>query len=283
MHFGVTMFPADYAMNVVDLGRAAEGLGFESLFLPEHTHIPTSRRTPRPGGGELPLPDEYAHTLDPFVALGAVAAATSRLKLGTGICLLIQRDPIITAKEVASVDHLSGGRFLFGIGAGWNREEVESHGTTFKTRWRLLREQVAAMKAIWAEEEAEFHGELVDFGPLWSWPKPIQRPHPPILMGGDLPQTMRRVIEYADEWMPHPGRGEQSTAERVAAFHALCQEAGRAPMPVTMYGAPAEPAEVESYRAAGVARCVFRLPPADADAVLPVLERCAAVARDFRD
>lgn len=280
MHFGVTMFPADYAMNVVDLARSAEDLGFESLFLPEHTHIPTSRRTPRPGGGELPR--EYSHTLDPFVALGAVAAATSGLKLGTGICLVIQRDPIITAKEVASLDYLSGGRFLFGIGGGWNHDEMENHGTNPKTRWRLLREDVAAMKAIWTQDEAEFHGELVDFGPVWSWPKPVQRPHPPILLGADVPQAIQRVIAYADEWMPHPGRGEQSTADRVAEFHRLCAAAGRAPMPITMYGAPAQAAEVQSYQAAGVSRCVFRLPPAGADEVGPVLRQCAELARSFQ-
>jgi len=281
MHFGVTMFPADYAIPVTELGRAAEDHGFESLWVPEHTHIPVNRQTPWAGsttaGGDPPR--EYAHTLDPFVALGAVAAVTSRIKLGTGICLVIQRDPILLAKEVASLDHLSGGRFLFGVGAGWLREEIANHGTDPKTRWRLFGERMRAMDAIWSNDEASFHGRFVNFDPIWSWPKPVQRPRPPVLLGGDVPAAMQRVIEYADEWMPHPDRGEVPLKERIAEFHRLCEAAGRPRLPVTVYGAPSDPRAVESYAEAGVARCVFRLPAAPAGEVLPALERAADAAR----
>ena len=277
MDFGLTMFPADYAINVVELGRTAEQLGFESLFFPEHTHIPVGHDRRADGS---PLPREYAHTLDPFVALGAVAAATQRLKLGTGICLVIQRDPIVTAKEVASLDQLSGGRFLFGVGGGWNRKEIEHHGTPYPRRWRLLRERLEAMERIWSDAEAEYHGEFVDFDPLFSWPKPVQQPRPPILLGGDVPQARQRVVDYADGWIPHPfAQGEP--AQHIADFHALCESAGRGRLPVTIYGAPADPAQVERYAEAGAARWVFRVPAAGRDEVLPFLETCAKVAGAF--
>src|SRR6184192_2993368 len=200
MHLGVVMFPTDYAMRVDDLARAVEARGFESLWFPEHTHIPTSRRSPWPGGHNLP--DVYKQTLDPFVALTAAATATKRIKLATGICLVVERDPIHLAKNVASLDYLSGGRFIFGIGGGWNAEEMENHGTNFKKRWRLLRERVLAMKEIWTKEEAEFHGEFVNFDRIWSHPKPVQKPHPPILMGGDTPKARQRVVDFCDGWMP---------------------------------------------------------------------------------
>ncbi|HET9772410.1 MAG TPA: TIGR03619 family F420-dependent LLM class oxidoreductase, partial [Acidimicrobiia bacterium] len=179
MRIGITMFPTSYAIRVTDLGRAVEERGFESLFVPEHTHIPTSRRSDWPGGG--PLPEEYRHTLDPFAALAAVAAVTERIRLGTGICLVVERDPITTAKEVATLDLLSGGRFEFGVGGGWNLEEMANHGTDPATRFALLRERLLAMREIWTNDEAEFHGRFVDFEPLWQWPKPVQRPHPPVL------------------------------------------------------------------------------------------------------
>jgi probable F420-dependent oxidoreductase len=217
MHYGVLMFPTDYAIAPHELARAAEERGFESVFFPEHTHIPTSRRSPYPAGGELPK--EYSHTHDLFVALGAAAAATTKIKIGAGICLVVERDPITTAKEVATVDQLSNGRFIFGIGGGWNAEEMENHGTVFTTRWKLLRERVLAMKEIWTKDEAEFHGEFVDFDPIWSWPKPVQKPHPPILMGGGTNSARQRVVDFCDGWLPigiahDVGAGMKDLAER---------------------------------------------------------------------
>ncbi|MEE8346421.1 MAG: LLM class F420-dependent oxidoreductase [Dehalococcoidia bacterium] len=273
MKFGVTMFPTDYSLAPAELAKAVEERDFESLLFPEHTHIPTSRRTPWPGGPELPR--EYSHTLDPFVALTAAAAVTDRLRIGTGICLVIERDPITLAKEVASLDFLSGGRFLFGIGGGWNREEMENHGTDPAQRWKLLRERVLAMKAIWAQDEAEFHGRHVSFDSIWSWPKPVQKPHPPIMVGGDGPHTLQRVVEYGDCWMPIPGRGDTTMSDRIAELNRLAKEAGRERIPVTVFGAPARAEVIRHYGEAGVDRCVFWLPPATADVVLPILDRYA--------
>jgi len=194
MKYGIVMFPTDYSIGAADLAKAVEQRGFESLFYPEHTHIPASRRTPWPGGADLPK--EYWHTLDPFVALTAAAMVTEKLLLGTGIALIMERDPITTAKEVASVDMISNGRFLLGVGGGWNEEEMENHGTDPKRRFKVLRERIEAMKAIWTQDEAEYHGEFVDFDPVWSWPKPVQKPHPPVLIGGDSDHTLKRVIQY---------------------------------------------------------------------------------------
>ena len=280
MDFGVIMFPTDYSIGVVELGRRVESLGFESLWVPEHTHIPTSRRSPWPGGAELPK--EYSHALDPFVGLAAVAAATSTLKLGTGICLVIERDPITLAKEVASLDFVSGGRFLFGIGGGWNEEEMENHGTDPKQRWKILRERVLAMKEIWTRDEAEYHGQYVNFDPLWAWPKPVQKPHPPIPMGGDGPGAVEGLIDYCDEWMPHPDRTDQTFAERIAEVNQRAAAAGRGPFPITAFGGVQEAEAIASYRAAGAERFIFRLPSGPADEVLPVLERYARMAAEFR-
>src|SRR5438132_5412424 len=277
--FGAMMFPTDYAIQPVELARAVEERGLDSLFFPEHTHIPTSRRSPWPGGGELPM--EYAHARDPFVALAAIAAVTMRIKLGTGICLVIQRDPILLAKEVASLDHISGGRFLFGVGAGWLREEIANHGTEPRQRWGVFDERMRAMQAIWSSDEASFHGRHVRFDPIWSWPKPVQQPRPPVLLGGDYTAAIQRVIRLADEWMPHPDRGDQPLEQRIAAFWQASEAAGRGRLPVTVYGSRVEPKLVEEYQAAGVSRCVFRLPAAAADQVLPALARAAAVACDF--
>ena len=276
MKCGVTMFPADFAMNIVELGREAEARDFESLFVPEHTHIPAERVTPYPGGGELP--PEYVRTLDPFVALAAVSSATSRIKLGTGICLVIQRDPIVLAKEVASVDQLSGGRLLFGVGAGWLREEIANFIDP-RTRWSVFNERMRAMETIWSEAEASFHGKHVNFDRIWSWPKPLQKPRPPVLMGGDYGASMQRVIELGDEWMPHPDRTEKSFGERIAEFWRLSEAAGRGRMPITVYGAALDPALVADFQSAGVSRVVFRLPAAARDQVLPVLDRAADVMR----
>ena len=276
MQYGILMFPADYAIPVTELGRAAEDLGFESLFFPEHTHIPASRRSPWPGGPELPK--EYSHTLDPFVAMGAVAAVTKTLKVGTGICLVVERDPITLAKEVASVDHLSGGRMLFGVGGGWNYEEMENHGTKPALRWKIMRERILAMKRIWADDNAEYHGKYVDFDPIWAWPKPAQKPHPPILVGGDGPRTLERVVEYGDEWMPIPGRGGD-LAPRIAELQQMANAAGRGPIPVSLFGVPPRAEFVERLASLeGVHRILFGMPPAPAEQVLPMLREAAKVA-----
>jgi probable F420-dependent oxidoreductase len=279
MKFGVEMFPTDYSISVTELARAAEDHGFESLFFPEHTHIPTSRRSPWPGGAELPR--EYSHTLDPFVAIGAAAAVTSTLKLGTGICLVIERDPITLAKEVASVDHVSNGRLLFGIGGGWNIEEMENHGTDGAKRWKILRERILAMKQIWTQDEAEYHGQFVNFDKIWSWPKPVQQPHPPIIVGGDGPHTFQRIIEYGDEWMPIPGRSQTPLDQKMAELNRLAAEAGRGPIPVTLFGVRPDPATIDRYQQMGVNRLIFGLPSADADRVLPLLERCAEATKSI--
>ena len=276
MKYGVQMFPTDYAIPVTELGKACEDLGFESLFFPEHTHIPTSRRTPWPGGAELPM--EYSHTLDPFVACGAVAGVTKNLKFGTGICLVMQRDPITLAKEVASVDFLSGGRFLFGIGGGWNEDEMENHGTKPTLRWKILRERILAMKEIWTKDEAEFHGEFVDFDPIWSWPKPAQQPHPPVLIGGAGPRTLDRVIEYGDGWMPIGGRTGAVLGEKIKELQSKAKEAGRGPIPVSVFGVPPSKEAIEAYKEMGVDRVLFGLRPEGAENVIPALKRYAEVA-----
>jgi len=273
MKFGLSMFPTDYAIPVTELAKAAEDLGFESLLFPEHTHIPVGRRTPYPGGGELPR--EYSHTLDPFVACGAAAAVTRNLKVGTGICLVIQRDPILLAKEVASVDHLSGGRFLFGIGGGWNEDEMENHGTKPSLRWKILRERVAAMKELWTKDEAEYHGQFVDFGPAWSWPKPVQKPYPPIIVGGAGPRTLERVVEYGDEWMPIAGRSGDVLAEKVAELQVMAKAAGRGPIPVSIFGAGPNVEAVGRFAAMGVHRVFFGLRPGDTDDVMGQVKRYA--------
>ncbi|MGH3979230.1 MAG: LLM class F420-dependent oxidoreductase [Pseudonocardiaceae bacterium] len=275
MEFGLTMFPTHDAIDPASLGRAAEERGFELLLFPEHTHIPTSRRSPYPGGGELPR--RYIHTYDPFVALSAVATATSRLRLGTGVCLLIERDPIITAKEVASIDHLSGGRFLFGVGAGWNREEMANHGTDPTTRMALLGERVKAMKEIWTREEAEFHGRHVDFDPIWSWPKPAQRPHPPVLVGGMGPTVLDRVVEFGDEWLAQNVTADNvdEFAGRATELRRRARDAGRDEIPISLFAARPEPEMIERYAGAGISRCVFLLPSRGADEVLPRMDRHA--------
>jgi probable F420-dependent oxidoreductase len=259
MLFGVAVFPTDYAVDPGALARMVEERGFESLFFPEHTHIPADRTTPYPPGGELPR--QYSHTYDPFVALTAAAATTESLLLATGICLVIERDPIITAKEVASLDRLSGGRFLFGVGAGWNLEEMENHGTDPHRRFSLMRERVEAMKAIWTQDEAEYHGEHVDFDPIWSWPKPVQQPYPPVLVGGNGPKVLERVVAFGDEWMPNRVTG---LTDRVAELNRLAAEAGRDPIPVTLSGARPDPELIERGEQVGVHRCSFYIDPADA-------------------
>lgn len=271
MKIGVFHFPTDYGIEPGELARALEERGFESLFVCEHTHIPVSRRTPFPAGGELPR--RYKHTHDPFVALAFAAAATRTLRLGTGVCLVPQHDPIVTAKSVASLDRLSGGRFEFGIGGGWNVEEMENHGTRYETRFRVMEERVRAMKALWTEEEAAFHGEFVNFDPVWLYPKPVQQPHPPVLLGGESDHTLRRVVRFCDGWFPRAGRGFDP-AEAVGRLRRMAEGAGRDPasLSVTVFRAPAEAGALAACRAAGVDRVLLEVPDLDRDGILAALD-----------
>ncbi len=274
MQYGIMIFPTEYSIRIEDLARAAEQRGFESLLVAEHTHIPVSRRTPFPGGGELPR--EYLHTLDPFVALTAAATVTKNLKVATGICLVVEHDPIILAKEVASIDYLSNGRFLFGIGAGWNAEEMYNHGTAFESRRALLRERVLAMKAIWTHDEAQFHGRFVNFDPIWSYPKPVQKPHPPILMGGGGVKAMQAVVEYCDGWMPLAGRVRDLLGQ-IAELRRMAEAANRDPasISISIYWAPPNKAAIEEYAKAGVERVGFALPSEGAGEAMRKLDEYA--------
>ena len=278
MEFGAAIFFTDYSMGPAELGRALEERGFESLWAPEHSHIPLSRQSPFPQGGDLPK--KYYDVMDPFVTLAAAAAATSRLKVGTGVCLVVQRDPIQTAKAVASLDQVSGGRFLFGIGAGWNREEMENHQTEFKTRFRLLRERILAMKEIWTKDEAQYHGEFVNFDPIWSYPKPAQRPYPPVLLGGESGHTLQRVVEFCDGWFPR-GRNAEAILPGLADLKARAARAGRdaSKISVSVFGAKVERATLDTYASAGITRAILRLPSEGRDAVLPLLDQYAKLIR----
>jgi probable F420-dependent oxidoreductase len=280
MEFGAAMFFTDYSMAPADLGRALEVRGFESVWAPEHSHIPSSRLTPFPQGGDLPR--KYYDAMDPFVTLTAAAAATRRLKIGTGVCLVAQRDPIQTAKLIASLDRLSGGRFLFGIGGGWNAEEMADHGTQFKTRFKLMRERVAAMKAIWTQDEPEYHGELVDFPKMKAWPKPAQKPHPPVIVGGAFPHAARRALVYGDGWVPHAARPHYpDVTDFLPQFKEMADAAGRSldAVPVTVFGVSEDRDRLKRYRDRGAARVVVSLDSARADKILPVLDRWAELIR----
>jgi probable F420-dependent oxidoreductase len=265
MRYGVSTFATDEGPQPVALGKALEERGFDSLFLAEHTHIPVSHERPYPGGG--PLPRRYHRTLDPFVALGAIAAVTARILLATGVTLLVQRDPIITAKQVATLDLVSAGRAVFGIGAGWNREEIRNHGTDPRLRGRLLDERMRAIIEIWTKDQAEFHGEFVDFGPIFCWPKPVQSPHPPIYVGGGSRRTFERVAEYGDAWLANglPPLQLQPRLEE------LRQVVGRE-VPVTLYNATDEQETVAGYRRLGIERVLFYLPTLPEDETLRFLD-----------
>jgi probable F420-dependent oxidoreductase len=264
MDFGIGYFPTYDAVGPGEIARIAEQRGHESLFFAEHTHIPASRETPYPAGGELPR--KYATTYDLFVALTAAADATSSLRVGSGICLVIERDPITTAKEVASVDHLSGGRLEFGVGAGWNREEMANHGTDPRTRMRLMAERIEAMKAIWTQDEASFSGEFVNFDRIWSWPKPAQRPHPPVLVGGNGPTVLDRVLAFGDAWFPNYSN---NVVERA---HELRARAER-PIDFMVISVPPDAATLERLANAGCRRAVHWVPSANLSVVERALER----------
>ena len=271
---GITTFVTDQSIDPVQLAREVEARGFHSLYIPEHTHIPASRRTPLPIGDGT-LPEEYKRTVDPFVALGAAAAVTSRIKLGIGVCLVAQRDPIVTAKAVATLDRIANGRFVFGIGFGWNREEMESHGVDFRRRRARVREHVLAMQRLWTDERASFDGEFVRFEDSWSWPKPVQQPRPPILIGGAAgPTLFAHIAEYADGWIPIGGAGVREAMPELR--HAL-ERAGRDPaaLRVVTFCSVPDPGKLEYYASIGVTEVVLRSPCAPADVLLPLLDEYA--------
>jgi probable F420-dependent oxidoreductase len=280
MDFGASMFFTNYSMGPGELAAALEARGFESVWAPEHSHIPSSRLSQPASGGALGR--QYYDVMDPFVTLAMAAAATRTLKIATGVCLVIQRDTIQTAKLVASLDQVSGGRFLFGIGGGWNQEEMADHGTVFKTRFKRMREQVEAMKAIWTKEEPEYHGDIVDFPKMKTWPKPVQKPHPPVIVGGAFPHSARRAVRYGDGWVPNASRPAYAdVTQYLPQFRQMARDAGRDPasLPVTIFGAPENFDRLKRYRDQGIARAVATLPSAPAAEILPVLDRWATLVR----
>ena len=280
MQFGASMFFTDYAMSAPALAVALEQRGFDIVWAPEHSHIPLSRKTPFIMGGDLPK--RYYDVMDPFVTLTAAAMATRSLKLGTGVCLIAQRDPIQTAKLVASIDQVSGGRFVFGIGNGWNQDEMENHGTDFRTRHKRARENVEAMKAIWTQAKAEYHGEFVNFDPMMTWPKPVQKPHPPIIVGGAFPYSARRAIRYGDGWMPQVTTyAKEPLSDLIPRFRQMAAEAGRDPasLSISIGGQGPDLDLVRRYRDLGVDRVSCSLMSEKAEAILPVLDTWAEIIR----
>jgi len=278
MHFGASMFFTDYSMTPQALARAMEERGFESVWAPEHSHIPLSRKSSFIMGGDLPK--KYYDVMDPFVTLTAAALATTTLKVGTGICLVGQRDVFQTAKQVASIDHLSEGRFLFGIGSGWNQDEMENHGTEFKSRHKLVRESIEAMKVIWTESKAEYHGDLIDFGPMMTWPKPVQKPYPPILVGGAFPYSARRAIRFGDGWMPQATEQMQTPfSELIPRFRQMAAEADRDPdsLSIGIWGRGPNYDELAEYRDLGVERVCTSLESETQESILPILDKWADV------
>ena len=278
MEFGAAMFFTDYSMPPDELARALEGRGFESVWAPEHSHIPLSRSSAFASGGDLPK--QYYDVMDPFVSLTLAAAVTKTIKVGTGVCLVAQRDPIQTAKLVASLDQVSNGRFLFGVGGGWNADEMADHGTEFKTRFKLMRERIEAMKEIWTKTKPEYHGEMVDFPPMMTWPKPVQKPHPPVIVGGMFPHAARRAIRYGDGWIPHSRRPQYvDVTDFLPEFRKMAAETGRdlATCPVTVWGIQPDIDRVRRYNDQSVARGVVQLAAEPADKILPLLDRWAEI------
>jgi probable F420-dependent oxidoreductase len=284
MEIGASIFFTDYSISPTELAPALEERGFDSLWVAEHSHIPVSRRFSPPGTtGELGR--QYFDVMDPFVTLSAAAAVTKRLKLATGVCLVIQRDTIQMAKQVASLDQISGGRFIFGIGGGWNAEEMEDHGTVYATRMQKMREQIEAMKAIWTEDTAEYHGEIVDFPAMQTWPKPVQKPHPPIIVGGAFQYAARRAIRYGDGLIPQaPDRGSGAVEEFLPRFSQMAVEARRDPksLSVTLGGAPEDLDQLKRYRDLGILRMNVRLGTDKASDILPVLDRWAGLIQRLK-
>jgi probable F420-dependent oxidoreductase len=279
MEFGASIFFTDYSITPADLGVALEQRGFDSLWAAEHSHIPVPRRTPPPGGGELAK--RYYDVMDPFVTLTAAAAATKTLKVGTGVCLVIQRDTIQTAKLVASIDQVSGGRFLFGIGGGWNAEEIEAHGTVFATRMKKMREQIEAMKEIWTKDTAEYNGDIVKVPSMQTWPKPVQKPYPPVLLGGAFPWAARRAVRYGDGWYPNASSGDPE--DYLPRLRQMAAEAGRDPnaLTVTIGGVAEDLKQLQRFRDLGVVRANVTLPAEGPDQILPILDRWAKLIRQF--
>ena len=275
MQYGISMFPTDYSISPADLGIAMEARGFESYWAPEHSHIPVSRKSPWPGGAELPK--AYYDVMDPFVALAAMSSVTKKLKLATGICLVVQRDPIQTAKEICTLDTLSGGRFLFGVGAGWNAEEMADHGTKFEERMDVMRERIAAIKLICSKSKPEYKGKHVNFEPFMTWPKSVQKPHPPVIVGGGYPHGAKRAAEYGDGWMPINGRDDVISC--IPKFRQMLAERDRDPdsVEISVFGVMPDAEKIKPFRDAGVKRVVFGLPSEAADTIIPLLDKMAAV------
>jgi probable F420-dependent oxidoreductase len=282
LKIGAVMFFTAESMQPQELAPLLEERGFESLWVPEHTHIPSSRRTPYPAGGPLIRP--YYEIYDPFLALNTAAAVTTRLRLGTGIALVTQRDPIVTAKMVSTLDRLSQGRFLFGVGNGWNQDEIENHGTDFASRHKLARERIEAMQAIWTQEEPEYHGEFVNFDRMKQWPKPWQTPYPPIIVGGAFPYAARRAIRYGDGWIPRADRIEKTgVGVVIEQFRAMAREAGRDPatLPITIFRVPEEIDRLRYCEEIGIDRVTFSLPAEGRETLLPIIDRWAALNRQL--
>jgi probable F420-dependent oxidoreductase len=280
MRYGVTVFLTDNSIGIVELARAVEERGLDSVWLPEHTHIPTSRLTPPPTGDEV-LAEEYRRSVDPFVSLAAAAAVTTRLRLGTGVVLAAQRDPIVTAKAIATLDQLSGGRFVLGTGFGWNVDEMAHHGVDYATRREHAREAVLAMRALWEDEEASYDGKFVNFSPSWSWPKPVQRPLPVLVGGGGGPKLFQHVVEYAQGWIPIGGAG---LGKALPILRQTAADAGRDPseLEIVPFGSHPDPGKLDYFVSLGVTECVFRLPSAPRDVVLPILDEQAKLVAQHR-